>query len=105
MVDEDGAIRINQAWIAADMGLALDPDNIRAQMFGGMAYGLSAACFGEITFSDGAVEQGNFPEYDALRMHTMPRTEVEVLQTQDHMGGRRRTRHPTRGPGAGQCDI
>lgn len=87
VVDEDGAIRINQAWIAADMGLALDPENIRAQMFGGMAYGLSAACFGEITFSDGAVEQGNFPEYDALRMHTMPRTEVEVLQTQEHMGG------------------
>jgi len=87
VVDEDGAIRINQAWIAADTGLALDPGNVRAQMFGGMAYGLSAACFGEITFSDGEVEQGNFPEYDALRMNTMPKTEVEVLQTQDHLGG------------------
>jgi len=87
VVDEDGSIRINKAWIACDMGLALDPETVKAQMFGGMAYGLSAACFGEITFAGGEVEQGNFPDYDALRMHTMPQTEVQVLETQKHMGG------------------
>ncbi|WP_377189932.1 xanthine dehydrogenase family protein molybdopterin-binding subunit [Ruegeria meonggei] len=87
VVDEDGTIRINKAWIACDMGLALDPDNVKAQMFGGMMYGLSAACFGEITFSEGEVEQFNFPDYDAIRMHTAPQVEVRVLETNRHMGG------------------
>ncbi|WP_425045779.1 molybdopterin cofactor-binding domain-containing protein [Primorskyibacter sp. S87] len=87
VIEEDGSIRISKAWIAADLGLALDPENIKAQLFGGMVYGLSAACFGEITFAGGAVEQGNFPDYDAIRMHTMPQTEVAILQVQEHMGG------------------
>ncbi|WP_037307947.1 xanthine dehydrogenase family protein molybdopterin-binding subunit [Ruegeria halocynthiae] len=87
VVDEDGTIRINKAWIACDMGLALDPENVKAQMFGGMMYGLSAACFGEITFAEGAVEQFNFPDYDAIRMHTAPQVEVRVLETNRHMGG------------------
>ncbi|WP_170381711.1 xanthine dehydrogenase family protein molybdopterin-binding subunit [Ruegeria atlantica] len=87
VVDEDGTIRINKAWIACDMGLALDPENVKAQMFGGMMYGLSAACYGEITFADGEVEQYNFPDYDALRMHTAPQVEVRVLETNRHMGG------------------
>ncbi len=87
VVDEDGTIRINKAWIACDMGLALDPENVKAQMFGGMMYGLSAACFGEITFADGEVEQFNFPDYDAIRMHTAPEVEVAVLETNRFMGG------------------
>ncbi|NOD48369.1 MULTISPECIES: xanthine dehydrogenase family protein molybdopterin-binding subunit [unclassified Ruegeria] len=87
VVDEDGTIRINKAWIACDMGLALDPDNVKAQMFGGMIYGLSAACYGEITFADGEAEQFNFPDYDAIRMHTAPQVEVRVLETNRHMGG------------------
>jgi isoquinoline 1-oxidoreductase beta subunit len=87
VVDDGGSIRIDKAWIACDMGLALDPRNVEAQMFGGMMYGLSAACFEEITFSDGAVEQRNFPDYEVLRMHTAPRTEVRVLETNNRMGG------------------
>ncbi|NOD86731.1 MULTISPECIES: xanthine dehydrogenase family protein molybdopterin-binding subunit [unclassified Ruegeria] len=87
VADEDGTIRINKAWIACDMGLALDPDNVKAQMFGGMIYGLSAACYGEITFADGEAEQFNFPDYDAMRMHTTPQVEVRVLETNRHMGG------------------
>lgn len=87
VIDENGTIRINKAWIACDMGLALDPENVKAQMFGGMIYGLSAACYGQITFADGEVEQFNFPDYDALRMHTTPEVEVRVLETNRHMGG------------------
>lgn len=87
VADEDGSIRIRKAWIACDMGLALDPSIVEAQMFGGLMYGLSAAAFGEITFADGEVEQGNFPDYDALRMHTAPEVEVKVLETNAHMGG------------------
>ncbi len=87
VVDETGGIRIHRAWIACDVGLALDPRIIHAQMVGGMIFGLSAACFGEITFAQGEVEQFNFPDYDALRMHNTPLTEVRVLETNRHMGG------------------
>ncbi|WP_204113709.1 xanthine dehydrogenase family protein molybdopterin-binding subunit [Shimia biformata] len=85
--EQDGMIRLTNAWIACDMGIALDPRNVEAQMFSGMVYGLSAAMFGEITFADGMVEQQNFPDYEALRIHTMPKVEVRVLETQDHLGG------------------
>ncbi|KIC39535.1 xanthine dehydrogenase family protein molybdopterin-binding subunit [Leisingera sp. ANG-M7] len=87
VAEEDGLIRLKKAWIAADLGVALDPQNLEAQMFGGMAYGLSAAMFGEITFAEGAAEQGNFPDYDAIRMHTMPEVEVRILEEQSHISG------------------
>lgn len=87
VVDEDGSIHIRKVWIACDMGIALDPGTVRAQMIGAMIYGVSAAAYGEITFSDGMVEQGNFPEYDALRMHTTPVTEVQILETNPYIGG------------------
>lgn len=87
VLDEDGSIRINRAWIAADLGTILDPGNLKAQLYGGMIYGLSAAAFGEVTFSDGGVEQGNFPDYDALRIHNAPVTEVQVLELGGHLGG------------------
>ncbi|MEP4038105.1 molybdopterin cofactor-binding domain-containing protein [Pseudophaeobacter sp.] len=87
VADRDGDIAITKAWIAADLGLAVDPQNTEAQLFSGLAYGLSAACFGEITFEDGAVEQENFPDYDAMRMPSMPAVEIAVWQNQKHMGG------------------
>ncbi|MCF6232959.1 MAG: molybdopterin-dependent oxidoreductase [Rhodobacteraceae bacterium] len=87
VIDTADGIRINKAWIACDVGLALDPGNIEAQMIGGMIYGLSAACFGEITFYEGEVEQFNFPDYDVLRMHNTPVTEVRVLEANKYMGG------------------
>ena len=87
VVDEDGAIGIAKAWIACDVGIALDPGIIEAQMTGAMIYGLSAACTGEITFTDGAAEQQNFWDYDALRIHNSPLTQVKVLETNPYMGG------------------
>ena len=85
--DEGGRIRIANAWIACDMGRALDPAIVRAQMESGLIYGLSAAVMGEITFADGEVQERNFPDYDALRMHTTPHIETRILEHQPRMGG------------------
>ena len=87
VVQEGPAIRIARAWIACDPGIAVDPQNLRAQMEGGMIYGLSAAVHGQITFSDGMVEQQNFPDTDGLRMPGAPRIEVQILQSNPHVGG------------------
>ncbi|MCB1390144.1 MAG: xanthine dehydrogenase family protein molybdopterin-binding subunit [Rhodobacteraceae bacterium] len=87
VVQEGPAIRIARGWIACDPGIAIDPQNLRAQMEGGMIYGLSAAVHGQITFADGMVEQQNFPDTDGLRMSGAPRIEVRILQDNPHIGG------------------
>ncbi len=87
VVDEDGAIRINKCWIACDVGTALDPGIIEAQMMSAAIYGMSAAAQGEISFVDGAADQWNFPDYDALRMHNTPDFEVAILETGHAIGG------------------
>ena len=84
---EGRTIRIARAFMACDPGQVLDHAIVRAQMESGLIYGLSAAMMGEITFSGGRADQGNFPDYDALRMHTAPRIEVAILQDNPHMGG------------------
>lgn len=85
--DTGRGIRINHCWIACDPGIALDPAIIEAQMISGAIYGLSAAMQEEVTFTDGAADQGNFTDYDALRMHTAPRFDVRILETSADLGG------------------
>jgi isoquinoline 1-oxidoreductase beta subunit len=85
--DTGGGIKINKCWIAADLGVVLDPHIVESQMISGVIYGLSAAIHGEITFSDGAVEQENFYDYDALRMHNTPKFEVRLLENNPFIGG------------------
>ncbi len=87
VADEDGQIRLNKVWIACDVGTALDPSIIEAQMISGAIYGLSAAVMGEVTFEEGEAQQYNFPDYDALRMHTAPQFEVAILENGAHLGG------------------
>ncbi len=76
---KDG-IKVDKAYIAADVGIALDPRNVEAQLQSALIFGLSAAIFGEITFAGGAVEQTNFHQYDALRMINSPHITVRVMQ-------------------------
>ena len=85
--DQAGDISIDRAWIAADLGTALDPGILEAQMTSGLIYGLSAAVRGEITVEGGAVVQGNFPDYDPMRLNQTPQMEVQILETQSHIGG------------------
>ena len=87
VVNEDDIIRIARAWIAGDPVRALYPEIVATLLEGGMIYGLSAAVMGEITFTDVAVDQYNFPYYDALRIHTTPVTEVRILENNHGIGG------------------
>lgn len=73
-------LQMTGAWAAVDVGIALDPSIIEAQVQGGMIFGLSAAINGEITFDGGHVQQTNFPDYDGLRMPQCPPIAVTVLE-------------------------
>jgi isoquinoline 1-oxidoreductase beta subunit len=87
VADAGGRVRIARAWIACDLGRALDPAIVEAQMVSGLVFGLSAAVSGEITFAGGEVVQGNFPDADPLRITGMPEVQVRILETNPHMGG------------------
>jgi len=75
----DGKIKVDRVVCAVDCGLAINPDVIRAQVEGGIGFGLGAALFGEITLKDGRVEQSNFHDYRVLRMRDMPLIEVHIV--------------------------
>jgi len=83
---EDG-IRLVNAWAAVDVGIALDPANIETQVQGGMIYGLSAAMMGAIEFEDGRVQQTNFHDYDAMRLHQCPPIAVTILENGEKIRG------------------
>jgi isoquinoline 1-oxidoreductase subunit beta len=83
----DKTIVLNRVVTVIDCGVAVHPDNIVAQLEGGMVYGLTAALRGEITLQDGAVQQGNFHNYPVLTMSQMPRTECHIMPSRDAPGG------------------
>ncbi|TDO16493.1 MULTISPECIES: xanthine dehydrogenase family protein molybdopterin-binding subunit [Halomonas] len=78
-VKGDGSYRVDRVVCAVDCGVAVNPDVIRAQMEGGIGFGLSAAMRGEITLKQGEVQQGNFDDYKVLRIHEMPTIEVHIV--------------------------
>jgi len=84
---EEGQIQVDRVVAAVDAGLAVSPDGLTAQIESGIAYGLTAALYGEITIRDGAVEQSNFHDYPALRMSAAPVIETHILNSGHAIGG------------------
>ena len=78
-VNADKSFTVDRVVCAVNCGLAVNPDVVRAQMEGGIGYGLSAALFGEITIKDGRVAQSNFNDYRVLRINEMPAIEVHIV--------------------------
>ena len=72
---------------AVDCGVAVNPDVIRAQVEGGVGYGLGAALRNKITLSNGLVEQSNFDGYKPLRISDMPQVEVHIVPSLEAPSG------------------
>jgi isoquinoline 1-oxidoreductase subunit beta len=75
----DGTVKVHRVVCAVDCGVAVNPDIVRSQMEGGIAFGLGAALYGEVTLDGGAVVQTNFDRYRQLRMPEMPVVEVYIV--------------------------
>lgn len=86
-VAKDGSFRVDRVVCAVDCGIAVNPDIIRAQMEGGIGYGLSAALMGAITLTGGAVDQSNFHDYPVLRITDMPKVEVHIVPSGENPTG------------------
>jgi isoquinoline 1-oxidoreductase subunit beta len=86
-VDKDSKFKVDRVVCAVECGLAVKPDVIRAQMEGGIGFGLSAALYGKITLKDGVVEQSNFHDYPLLRINEMPVVEVHIVPSTSKPSG------------------
>jgi isoquinoline 1-oxidoreductase subunit beta len=95
---EDGVPRVGRVVTAVDCGVAISPDQIAAQMEGGICYGLSAALFGEVTLTDGKVDQGNFDTYRVLRINEAPTVETHIVPSGNAPSGVGEPGTPVIGP-------
>ncbi|MNP45359.1 Membrane-bound aldehyde dehydrogenase [pyrroloquinoline-quinone] precursor [compost metagenome] len=78
---------MHKVFTVVDCGIAINPDSVVAQVQGGTIFGLSAVLFGNITFKDGRVEQGNFDTYRVLRINETPQIETWRVESDESPGG------------------
>jgi isoquinoline 1-oxidoreductase beta subunit len=83
----DGELRVPRVVCAVDAGYTIHPDGMAAQMESGIAYGMTAALYGEISIRHGAVAQSNFHDYPMLRMDKAPVVETHIINSGEPLGG------------------
>ncbi len=86
-VGKDGAVRVRRVVCALDAGAVVNPDTVQAQVEGAVIFGVTAALYGEITISNGRVEQTNFDTYQMLRINEAPAIEVHIVASAESPGG------------------
>jgi len=86
-VDANSNVRVNRIVCAVDCGTVVNPDNVIAQMQGGIVFGLTAALKAEATIKNGRVQQSNFHDYPILRMDEMPVVEVYIVSSDRKSSG------------------
>jgi isoquinoline 1-oxidoreductase subunit beta len=81
-VDGRGQVHIPGVWTALDAGTVVSPDNVRNQFEGAATFGTSLALFGEITATNGVIDQSNFNNYQLARMNRAPRhVDVQIVES------------------------
>ena len=86
-VNQAGEIRVDRVVCAIDCGMVVNPDTVKAQIDGGILFGVTAALWGEITIQKGRVAQSNFHDYRLLRLAEAPKVEVHLVVSQEAPGG------------------
>ena len=86
-VSREGMVKVHRMVLALDCGHAVNPDQIAAQVEGSVAYGLSAAFYGECTVANGRMTELNFDRYQILRLAEMPKVETVIVPSYDFWGG------------------
>ncbi|MGE0382270.1 MAG: molybdopterin cofactor-binding domain-containing protein [Hyphomicrobium sp.] len=82
-VKEDGTFQVERVVCAVDCGIAVNPDVVKAQMEGGIGYGLGAALYSAITLTNGEVDQSNFHDYQVMRIAQMPKIDVHIVDSSE----------------------
>jgi isoquinoline 1-oxidoreductase beta subunit len=81
-VDSSRRLKIPNVWTVVDCGQIVHPERVRAQFEGAQVFGASLALMGELTASDGRIDQSNFHDYPMARIHQSPfHTHVEIIDS------------------------
>lgn len=86
-VTPQGVVKLRRAVAAIDNGITINPSSVKAQIEGGVLFGLSAALYSGITLEHGTIQQSNFHDYRNLRINETPQVEVHQVQSDEAPGG------------------
>jgi isoquinoline 1-oxidoreductase subunit beta len=86
-VSKRGEVRVERIVCAVDCGHVVNPLTVAEQMESSVVYGLTAALYGQITIKNGRVVEGNFDDYQMLRLDAMPEVETHLVLSGNKWGG------------------
>ena len=86
-VSPQGKLKVHRIVLAVNCGHMVNPGQIEAQAQGSVAYGLTAALYGEMPVDKGRMTNLNFDTYEIMRLAEMPKVEVVLVPTYDFWGG------------------
>src|SRR5262249_28739822 len=86
-VSKRGEVQVERVVCAVDCGHVVNPRTIEEQMESGVAYGLTALLYGQISIEKGRVAEGNFDTYQMLRLNAMPEVETHLALSGGDKGG------------------
>ncbi len=80
-VNDAGQVKIQRVDTALDAGTVVNPEMVRQQFEGAAVFGMSLALYGEITATNGVIDQSNFGDYQLARMRETPReTNIYIVE-------------------------
>src|SRR6266446_3128967 len=80
-VSPQGKVKVHRMVLALDSGHVVNPDQVNAQIEGSVAFGLTAALYGECPVKDGRMTDLNFDSYQIMRLAEMPKVETIIVPT------------------------
>lgn len=86
-VDAAGAVKVTRILIALDCGQVVNPDLVKAQVEGQVAFGLSTVFHQETTIENGRVVEREFERFPVLRLSEMPEVETLLVPSGEFWGG------------------
>lgn len=79
---QSGQIRVHRFWGVVDPGIAIHPQNLEAQVEGGIIFGLSGLLKERATIAEGEIQQSNFYDYEPLRLNEIPEVAVRIVESE-----------------------
>ena len=87
-LDARGRVHVDRIVFVLDCGISINPDLVRAQVEGGLLFGLSAAAWGEMVLGDGGdIVTQNFDRYPIARMRSVPQMQVHLIESTESPTG------------------
>ncbi|CAI3931338.1 xanthine dehydrogenase family protein molybdopterin-binding subunit [Commensalibacter papalotli (ex Botero et al. 2024)] len=80
-------VRLHRVIVAVDCGLAVNPDQIAAQIESSAIIGLGSALYNEVQLEQGKIVQRNFNQYRILHMNEAPQIEVHIIKSDEAPSG------------------